>query len=67
MPYDISSVLKTPRIVKKKKRNGTKEKKSKSTKQKKNNEVGLSFGQAQVKLKVIVEVEFGVDVEACHY
>ena len=30
-------------------------------------QAGAELCQAQVKLKVVVEVEFGVDVEACHY
>ena len=30
------------------------------------NQAGAELCQAQVKLKVLVEVEFGVDVEACH-
>ena len=30
-------------------------------------QAGAELCQAQVKLEVVVEVEFGVDVEACHY
>ena len=30
-------------------------------------QAGAELCQAQVKLKVVVEVEFGVDVEACYY
>ena len=30
-------------------------------------QAGAELCQAQVKLKVVVEVKFGVDVEACHY
>ena len=32
----------------------------------KERQAGAEVCQAQVKLKVVVEVEFGVDVEACH-
>ena len=34
---------------------------------KQNKQAWAELCQAQVKLKVLVEVEFGVDVEACHY
>jgi len=30
-------------------------------------QAGAELCQAQVKLKVVVEVEYGDDVEACHY
>ena len=30
-------------------------------------QAGAELCQAQVKLEVVVEVEFGVEVEACHY
>ena len=34
---------------------------------KEDEQAGAELRQAQVKLKVVVEVEFGVNVEACHY
>ena len=34
--------------------------------EKEGKQAGAELCQAQVKLKVVVEVEFGVDVEACH-
>ena len=30
-------------------------------------QAGAELCQAQVKLEIVVEVEFGVEVETCHY